>query len=550
MNRIVTSFLVAAFAACGNAADVAPPPRAKTDPTVALAAAIDRHLAHDWAVKGVVPAAPADDAEFLRRVYLDLTGRTPKVPETRAFLDDQSPDKRTKLVESLLVTPQHAKHFAAITRAEWFPNAGNNFRIGFELPQLEDWLATRFRENKPYDETVRTILTADVSLGQRGRVDVDDNRRAPPPQGSVDPGAVRVFYRAADGKPEEMAAATTRLFLGVKLECAQCHDHPFAPYNQDQFWEFAAFFGEFTPLSPVSPSFVGPLPPQFDRNRIAIPSRTKAVEKVVEARHFDETTVAWTEAKSPRQELADWLTGRGEKFFARNVANRMWAHFFGLGLIDPVDESFDKNPPSHPELLDELTRALVAAHYDLRVLMRAITMSQAYQLSSKLTHPSQTNPRQFARMNLKGLSGAMVYDSLVSATGYKPSAEENRFAGRPFDQGMRSQFMARFAQIGKRTETPTSILQALMLMNGRFVTDMTSVEKGDVLAAVADASFMDTAAKIETLYLAALTRKPTPDESERYGSFVDRGGPTNDSKKALADVFWVLLNSTEFLFNH
>ena len=110
--------------------------------------------------------------------------------------------------------------------------------------------------------------------------------------------------------------------------------------------------------------------------------------------------------------------------------------------------------------------------------------------------------------------------------------------------------MARFAQIGKRTETPTSILQALMLMNGRFVTDMTSVEKGDVLAAVADASFMDTAAKIETLYLAALTRKPTPDESERYGSYVDRGGPTNDPKKALADVFWVLLNSTEFLFNH
>ncbi len=359
-----------------------------------------------------------------------------------------------------------------------------------------------------------------------------------------------MFYTAADGKPEEMAAAATRLFLGIKLECAQCHDHPLAPYTQEQFWEFAAFFGEFTPLSPVSPSFIGPLPPQFDRNRISIPSRTKAIEKVVEAKYFDEAPIAWTEKKSPRQELADWITGPGEKYFARNVANRLWAHFFGLGLIDPVDESFDKNPPSHPELLDELTRGLIAAKYDLRVLMRAITMSRAYQLTSHLTHPTQTDPKQFARMNLKGLSGAMVYDSLVSATGYRPNADEARNAGRPFDQGMRSTFMTRFQQIGKRTETPTSILQALMLMNGRFVTDMTSLEKGDVLAAITEASFLDTPAKIETLYLAALNRKPTQEESERYASYVDRGGPSNDQKKALADVFWVLLNSTEFLFNH
>src|SRR5262249_21294064 len=143
MNRIVASFLFAAFGAGAFAADVAPPPRSKTDPAVVLAAAIDRHLAHDWAVKGVVPAAPADDAEFLRRVYLDLTGRTPKVPDVRAFLDDPSPDKRAKLVETLLASPQHAKHFAALARAEWFPNAGNNFRIGFELPTLEDWLAER-----------------------------------------------------------------------------------------------------------------------------------------------------------------------------------------------------------------------------------------------------------------------------------------------------------------------------------------------------------------------------------------------------------------------
>lgn len=550
MHRIACLLILTAFATSLPGAEPAPTPRGVTDPAAALAASIDHILAKDWAIKGIVPAAPADDAEFLRRAYLDFTGRTPRIPDVRAFLDDTAKDKRAKLIDTLLTSPTHARHFAATARAEWFPNAGNNFRIGFELPQLEDWLASRYRENKPFDETVRVILTAEVNLGQRGRVDVDENRGARPALGPVDPAAVRVFYRAADGKPEEMAAAATRLFLGVKLECAQCHDHPFAPYTQEQFWEFAAFFGEFTPLSPVSPSFVGPLPPQFDKNRIAIPSRTKAVEKVVEARHFDESTVTWTNAKSPRRELADWLTGPGQKYFARNVANRLWAHFFGPGLIDPVDESFDKNPPSHPELLAELTRALVAAKYDLRVVMKGIALSRAYQLSSKLTHPTQTDPRHFARMNLKGLSGAMVYDSLAAATGYRPNPTEEMNAGRPFDQGTRSTFMNRFTLVGKRTETSTSILQALMLMNGRFVADMTSLEKGDVLAAIADASFLDTAAKVEALFLAALVRQPTADERERYSSYVDRGGPSNDKKKALADVFWILLNSTEFLFNH
>ncbi|HEY2784669.1 MAG TPA: DUF1549 and DUF1553 domain-containing protein [Fimbriiglobus sp.] len=547
MNRTAALFAVVVAAPFAWGTDPAPSPAVKADPAVALAAAIDRQLANDWAVHGTVPAAPADDAEFLRRVSLDLTGQIPNVPDARAFLDDAAPNKRTKLIQTLLASSRHADHFAALTRAEWFPNAANDFQLGFQLPNLEQWLAGRFREDKPYDETVRLLLTADVNFGQRGKVEVPVMDRGP---FRADDAALSVFYRVADGRPEQMAAATTRLFLGIKLECAQCHDHPFAPYTQEQFWQIAAFFGEFTPLSPVSPSFVGPLPPQYDRNRISIPSRTKAVEKVVEAKFLDEAPITWTDAKSPRQVLAAWLTGPGEHYFARNVANRMWAHFFGLGLIDPVDESYAKNPPSHPDLLDDLTRALVASKYDLRVLMRAIAMSRAYQLTSKLSDPSQADPKQFARMNLKGLTGGTVYDCLATATGYRPNPDELRNAGRPFDQGVRSTFMSRFPRSGKRTETPTSILQALMLMNGRFVADRTSMDKGDVLAAVSDASFLDTSAKIETLFLAALCRKPTPDESERFASYVDRGGPTNDSKKALADVFWVLLNSTEFLFNH
>jgi hypothetical protein len=234
------------------------------------------------------------------------------------------------------------------------------------------------------------------------------------------------------------------------------------------------------------------------------------------------------------------------------MANRMWAHFFGFGIQDPVDEPGFDNPPSHPALLEDLGKAFAAAKFDNRVLIRGIVRSQAYQLSSKLTHPSQADAKRFARMSLKGLTPGQLFDSMVAATGHREPAQfrQNQFnfnaqAGNP-----RSQFLNRFASNERTTEANTTILQALMLMNGQFITDVTSLEKGEVLGAIVDVPGWDTKQRVGALFLTAFARNPTPEELDKFVSYVDRGGANGDKKRALADVFWVLLNSPEFLFNH
>jgi hypothetical protein len=233
------------------------------------------------------------------------------------------------------------------------------------------------------------------------------------------------------------------------------------------------------------------------------------------------------------------------------MVNRVWQMYFGIGLLDPIDEPSDANPPSHPKLLDELTKAFAEAEYDLKLLVRGLVASRAYQLTSRQTDSSQDDPRRFARMNLKGLNGSQIYDSFVVATGMRNNPQMNQQYYDPGNGGMsKFAFRTLFPIPQRPTETQTSILQALTVMNGRLVADQTSISRGEVLPAVADAPFLDTAGKVEALFYATLTRKPTPEEKEKFTSYVDRGGPSGDKNKALADVFWVLLNSTEFLFNH
>ncbi len=534
--------VLAALAGPAGAPAAEPPPG--VDPADAIAALIDRHLEADWAARGIKPTVPADDGEFVRRVYLDLIGRIPRVAEARDFVDDPAPDKRKRLVERLLGMPGFAQHFAAVTRAAWLPQTVTNVQYANAGYQFENWLRQRFRENTPADVMVRRILTVPFTVNAQ-------NPQLRFVQGDLnDPESWTLigFYQANEARAENLGAAVSRLFLGVKLECAQCHDHPFNRYTREQFWEFAAFFAELNPAPVTPPGFVGPLPPQADRNRLKVGTG----DRIVTARFFDGTSPEWTPDRDPRTELADWLTRPTNPYFAKNLVNRMWAYFFGYGILDPVDEPGDNNGPTHPELWDELARAFVAARFDNRVLIRGIVRSRAYQLSSKLTHPSQTDPRRFARMNLKGLTPAQLFDSLVTATGHREPGfmRQNPFGFNPQPNNPRSQFLNRFASNERAAETHTTILQALMLMNGQFVSDVTSLEKGEVLGAIADMPGWDTKERVTALFLTAFARPPRPDELDRFVSYVDRGGATGDPKKALADVFWVLLNSPEFLFNH
>lgn len=507
-----------------------------------LSAAIDRHLEADWTARGIKPAATADDQEYVRRAYLDVIGRIPHVAEVTAFVADKAGDKRAKLVTRLLTMPAYARHFAYTTRQEWLPQTSTDIRFSFNGTQFEAWLQTQYRKNAAADAIVRDVLTVKVTEGMARFRNIDV-------EGGGDSANARIgaFYQANEGRPENLAAAATRLFMGVKLECAQCHDHPFQTYTKEQFWQTAAFFGEFAALPPVPPSFVGPLQPQYNKNQITIPNS----ETTLVATFFNGTRPEWSEERTPRQELAAWLTAKDNPFFAKNLANRMWARFFGVGLIDPIDEPGDANPPSHPALLDDLAKGFAESGFDNHTLIRAITGSRAYQLTSKLSHPTQADPRRFAKMAMKGLNGGQIFDSFVIATGLKNSKQLMDETSDDFrDRTIRGKFLKMYPVGSKAIETQTSILQALLMMNGKQMAEQTTVETSETLAAVADAPFLTTGERIDTLFLAVLNRTATDEEREKYASYVDRGGPTGDKQKAIADVFWALLNSTEFLFNH
>jgi hypothetical protein len=522
-----------------------------------LTAKIDRLVEAHWTAKGVQPAPPADDAEFLRRVYLDIAGRIPRIGEVRRFLEDQAPDKRLRLIEHLLAkdhdgrdSPSYRyviKQLAEVWRAQLLPET-NNQRFNQFGTALDAWLKDRLGNNVGYDQLVRELLTARVAANapQGGRpVALNPNEPSP-----------LAFYQANEFKPENLAAATSRLFLGVKLECAQCHDHPFAKWKREQFWEYAAFFAGIQPQR-------GGFAAQRDEaaaREITIPG----TERKVQARFLDGAEPKWQDGTTTRATLAEWVTAPDNPYFAKAAVNRLWAHFFGIGLIDPVDEMVGaENSAGNEELLNLLAREFVEHQFDLQFLMRAITASKAYQLTSAQTDPSQADPRLLARMNLKGLTPEQLFDSLAAATGYREPANPNqRVVVFPGVNTPRGEFLAKFANHSdKRTEYSTSILQALMLMNGRFVENATAgdeaalndpqMQKSVTLGAIIDFPFFDTTEKkIEALYLATLSRPPRANERERLVKYVEKDNPSGDPKKALADVLWTLLNSSEFILNH
>jgi hypothetical protein len=489
-----------------------------------LAARIDTLIAARWPAD-VRPAPRSSDGEYLRRVYLDLLGRIPSVAEARDFLDDPSPDKRERLVDDLLGRPEHARHFANVWR-RWLlgPTAAESTGRAREL---EAWLRQRLEAGAGYDRVVSDLLTAPAAFR--------------PPGDTSDPTPL-AFYEANRFRPANLAGSTARLFLGVKLECAQCHDHPSGRWARTQFWQFAASFAGLEPPEGAP----APWREQADRRELTIPG----TRRVVLARTLDGKDLIPSRRGGTRHALARWATDPGNPYFARAAVNRFWAYFFGTGLAEPAEDLTDPATVCHPELLDALAVSFAGHGFDGKFLVRALTASVAYQRGSAATHPIQNDPRRFARMAVRGLSPEQLWDSLVQATGYRPNeVPEHDPAGRQ-DASPRAELLARLADADRPAEAATLVPQALVLMNGRFMGHATSVRGGGTLAVVACTAGDDPARGVETLFLAALSRRPSLEERDSLVGYVRDGGAGRDPDAAWADVFWALLNSPEFAVNH
>ncbi len=496
-----------------------------------LAGAIDRQLERNWSEAKTVAAPRADDAEFVRRLYLDLLGRIPRVAEVRRFLDDADPDKRTALIDDLLARPAATAHLAENLRAALMPQTRVNPSLYHLGASFEDWLRPRLARGDGYDRIVRDLVT--VPLGEQ-------TEAGGLTAAAADRFGAVAWYQIHDLKPENLVAASTRLMLGVRMECAQCHNHPFDKWTKDEFWQTAAFFSRIDLHEKAT----------FDAT-VPVSIRVPQEDRKVEARILGSPEPTSRIEGDPRIRYAAWLVADDNPFFARATVNRVWGLLFGRGIVHPVDDFRIDNPATHPELLEELTRAFVASGYDLKFLIRSIVLSQAYQRSSATTDPSQQDPVRYARMVERPFTAEQLWDSLTTATGTRdpvPLAHRG-LVGLPA-KSPRTEFLTAFLGESRAESPQISILHSLKLLHGEYVDRMTSPKTSPVIVALADAPFLSRDEKVETLYLAVFARRPTAEEFSTIGAFLDAPERRADAARGLGDVLWALLNSPEFLLNH
>jgi hypothetical protein len=518
---LLAGFVV--FGPSGNAADALPEQAGlSANDFRAMSARVDELLAARWKEESLSLAPLASDGEFIRRAYLDLTGVIPPVAEVRAFLKDSSSDKRERLIDRLLDSPAHATHLATTWRNIMLP-------AGFEAGDVnsvlgvQNWLRDRFAENMRYDRIVSELLVA---------------------TGGRETGPA-LFYTALELKPEELAANTARIFLGVQIQCAQCHDHPFDHWKQTDFWGYAAFFAQLQ-RNENQPGMMNVA--LFDNNEgdVKLPD----TDVIVPPQYPEGPPASADEGGYRRQQLSIWMASRDNPYLARALVNRVWSNLFGRGIVEPVDDLGPRNPPSHPELLEELTDYFIETGFDVRMIYRTLANTQTYQRSSEAISDEAPRPELFARMMVKSLTAEQLYDSLSQAALRNPAAMGGSGSSSRFFDAQRREFLARMQTSNRSAaEFDAGLPQALMLMNGEVMIEATDKDKSRMLAAL-DAPWFSDQERVETLFLAAYARLPRDDERERSLKYIESGGASGDRRQALGDVFWALLNSAEFALNH
>ena len=486
---------------------------------------VDAVLQQLWEEKGVNPVAPASDEELLRRVYLDLAGRTPTVHEIRSYLDDPSPDRYARLVDRLLESRDHATHLATIWRNILLPEGTDLSRFG-GVEAFDRWLSDQFGKNRPYDDLVRELLLAEGRLTSSGPL---------------------LFYAALKLDADQLASKSARVFLGMRLECAQCHDDPFEPWTQQDFWSFAAFFARISrPNAELEAVSTVMRVRDVDHGEVTLPDSTE----VVSPRLLDGSPVDMSPAsESRRRQLARWITAPDNPYFAKAAVNRVWAHLFGRGIVDPVDGFGQQHAAASPELLDLLAGHFLQKDFDLRELFRTIAQSQAYRLSSGTETPDPRRQEWFAQQNVKILTAEQLYDCITVASLLDESHFGEFTVGRLNDP-QRAEFLQQFQTLmGDATEYQAGIPQALTLMNGRLIGSATGLASSGLLKSL-DAPFFTDAQRVEVVYLATLSRRPTEAEAEVVRQYLSDREAGVSVLQPLGDVLWALLNSAEFAMNH
>jgi hypothetical protein len=560
--------------------------KAANDFGIAEVAMINEAMRKGWADRQLVPSKAATDGEWCRRVYLDVIGRVPTVDELQAYLNDRSTTrgqikpsprpspggrgsvqhKRAKLIDRLL-GEEYNEAYAANWTTIWSNiligrTGGTERRSLVERDGMRAYLVDAMRYNKPYDEMTRELITANGSCKPG---DTDFN------------GAANFLADKMEEGGVQATAKTAQIFLGVAVQCTQCHNHPFNEHKQNQFWELNAFFRQ-TRVERVSmeqgrDDDYGRV---VDRNFQGEGGDGEKAEIYYELRNgkmkvaypvfIDGTALAamyadrgedfgdsgYLEDINRRGELAKLVLESRE--FDRAIVNRMWAHFLGYGFTKPIDDIGPHNVPSHPELLDGLGTAFREAGFDLKKLMRWIVLSEAYGLSSQITSRNQDDDPalgarpMFSRFYLRQMQAEELYESLLVAT----AADSTLSQAERDDMKERwlRQFTTAFGtdENDEATTFNGSIPQALTLMNGDLVRRATGNQKGSMLYRVATDPKMDNADRINYLYLAALARRPTRQELNISNELLAaRGG---DVGAALQDIWWALLNTNEFILNH
>ncbi len=531
-------------------------PRLPEGPAYTLARQISREV-QGKLDESKLPASPlAGDAEFIRRAYLDIAGRIPPAPRVVAFLDDSDPLKRAKLIDELLASPEYGRHFARtwadILIKRDFDNNKNRRPEAFIA-----WLAERFNRDTGWDQIVRDMITATGEEGSTPQTFFilahEDNRQV---------------------SPSKLTASVGNLFMGIQIQCAECHQHPYvSQWGINDFWGMAAFFAHTKAARGLNARGKRPAGPATIRevessaapkNRkgaklgpairaglfIAVPDPNdpRKVIRTTRGKFFEGEQPSGTGKAPYRPQLARWLTAPENRYFARAAVNRTWAHFFARGLVQPIEDMGPQNRPTHPALLRDLSQAFVESKYSLKELIRAICNSEPYQRTSRPLPDNASDDRLYSHMPVKVMEARVLLDSLVVVTGQqrpRPAMPRGK-EGLRSPAGRGGDPLVRFFDTREYDDDPTEfsygIPQMLRLMNTRLSAASDAVAQQLVREHKGDAGKV-----LEELFLRALARRPSESERQKLLAHVAKH---QEPARGHAGVLWALLNCAEFVSNH